>query len=306
MPILEMYSRPQLRASLKRLEVNGDVELVKGFYGLNTRRITAWQDRSHLTNQPKHEIMVLRQGVTQHMAKTPTVHNPKNFEPSDYEVVDYLDNNRPLFFGQDIPSYEQEVKWWETEMLNTFGADWRKKIHHCVHCGNARVRWITATKHIPSGDVVVFGAICTARLGFADKFAFKLAQLQAKAEAGHAKMKIWNARVKFLAANPAIAEAIEQVKNEIHAKNFFVKDVLSKLNLYGSLSERQVAAVLSSLKRDVDTAASKAVEAAEVKGNAPEGRLTVTGTVLGIKGRSRTSGWSGRCWSSWRTTARFG
>ena len=36
------------------------------------------------------------------MAKTPTVHNPTNFEPSDYEVVDYLDNKPPVYYGQGI------------------------------------------------------------------------------------------------------------------------------------------------------------------------------------------------------------
>jgi hypothetical protein len=29
------------------------------------------------------------------MAKIPTVHNPVNFDPANYEVVDYLDNKRP-------------------------------------------------------------------------------------------------------------------------------------------------------------------------------------------------------------------
>jgi len=217
------------------------------------------------------------------MAKAPTVHNPTNFEPSHYEVVDYLDNKRPVYYGQDMETFEAETKWWETEMANIYGADWVKKIHRCVHCGNGRVRWITATKYLPTGEVVTFGADCTERLGFRNQYQFKLAQLQAKAEAGHAKMKIWNARVKFLAANPAIAEAIEQAKGEAHAKNFFVQDVLSKLNLYGNLTERQVAAVLKSLARDVEVATQKAAEVAEVKGNAPEGRQTVTGAVLSTK-----------------------
>jgi hypothetical protein len=217
------------------------------------------------------------------MAKIPTVHNPVNFDPANYEVVDYLDNKRPGYYGQGMEAFEAEVKFWEADMLRVFGEDWRKKVRRCVHCGNGRVRWITATKHLPTGNVVVFGSDCTFRLDFANKQEWKLAVLKSKAEAGHARIKVWNARVKFLEANPVFAAAVEQAKNPVHAKNSFVADVISKLNLYGSLSERQVSAVLSSLKRDVDTAAAKAVEATEVKGDAPTGRVMVTGTVLGVK-----------------------
>ena len=213
----------------------------------------------------------------------PTVHNPTNFEPSDYEVIDYLDNKRPVYFGQGIEAFEHEVKWWEAEMESALGTDWRKKSHRCVHCGNGRVRWITVTVHIPTGERVVFGSDCTERLGFANKMAFKLAQLQAKAEAGHAKMKVWNARVKFLEAHPEVAAAVEQAKAEVHAKNTFVHDVIGKLNLYGYLTERQVAAVLKSLARDVEMASKKAAEAEEVKGDAPTGRVTVTGHILSTK-----------------------
>jgi hypothetical protein len=205
------------------------------------------------------------------MAKKPTVHNPTNFEPSHYEVVDYLDNKRPPFYGQTSEEYALEVKWFQENMLRTFGANWRAKIHHCVHCGNGNVRWITAVRHQPTGEVVVFGADCTERLGFANQMAFKLAQLKSKAEAGHARMKIWNLRTAFLATHPEVADAVEQLKNPVHAKNLFAQDVLAKLNLYGSLSERQIAAVLSSLARDIQNAARRAVEA------------TVTGVVLSMK-----------------------
>jgi len=215
--------------------------------------------------------------------KTPTVHNPTHFEPSAYEVVNYFDNRRPQYYGQGLPAYEQEVRDWENELQATFGPDWRSKVFHCVHCGNGNVRWITATFHAPTGETVVFGSDCTARLGFRNHVAFKLAQLQAKAEVGHKRMKIWKARVAFLEANPVFAAAVEQAKNDLHAKNGFVQDVISKLGQYGSLSERQVAAVLKSLARDVEMSKAKVVEAAEVKGPAPEGRQTVSGVVLSTK-----------------------
>jgi len=211
-----------------------------------------------------------------------TTHNPTHFEPADYEVLDVLDNKRPEFYG-DVEAYAAEVKWWAEALEAALGPDWRARKGHCAHCGNGRVRWITVTTHRPTGDRIVFGADCTARLDFANRQEWKLAQLQSKAAAGHARLKVWKARCAFLATNPAVAAAIEQAKGAAHAKNTFVADVLAKLDQFGSLSERQVAAVLSSLQRDVATAARKAVEAQEPKGAAPTGRTTVTGEVLSVK-----------------------
>lgn len=215
--------------------------------------------------------------------KTATVHNPTNFEPADYIVEDYLDNRRPAYCGEPVAVFELTIKEWEADMLRTFGAEWRAKIHRCAHCGNSNIRWITAVRHTPTNDVVVFGSDCTDRLGFANRVAFKLAQVQAKAEARKVRFTNYNKRVEFLAANPVIAEILKTIDEPVHARNFFVKDVLRKLDQYGSLSPRQVACVISSVARDRQFEAAKAVEAVEVKGDAPNGRVEITGAVLSTK-----------------------
>ena len=214
---------------------------------------------------------------------TATVHNPSNFEPADYEVLDYLDNQPPVYFGGSGVAFEDEKNYWHEGMVSALGEDYARKSHRCIHCGNGRVRYITACLHRPTGERVVFGADCTERLGFENRQAWKLAQLKSKAEAGHARLKVWKARCAFLDANPAVAAAIEQAKGAAHAKNTFVADVLGKLDRFGSISERQIAAVISSLRRDAETAARKAAEAVEVKGDAPSGRVTVTGEILTVK-----------------------
>ena len=217
------------------------------------------------------------------MTKAATVHNPTHFEPADYEVQDYFDNRRPEYFGQSVEEWQLEIKDWEAELARAFGANWIRKIHKCVHCGNGRVRWITAVLHIPTKDVVVFGCDCTERLGFANRQDWKLAQLKAKAEAGHARMKVWKQRTAFLEANPEVATYFEAVKQPVHAGNTFVQDVLSKLNQFGSISVNQVNAIKMSLARDIERAAAREAEATEVKGPAPVGRQTVTGKVLTVK-----------------------
>lgn len=59
--------------------------------------------------------------------------------------------------------------------------------------------------------------------------------------------------------------------------------MLAKLDQYGTLSTRQLAAIVESYNRDNTHAAAKAIEALEPKGDAPSGRVTVKGTVLSIK-----------------------
>lgn len=218
-------------------------------------------------------------------ASTSTVHNPTNFEPRDYEVLDYLDNKRPEYFGQTVEAYEAEVRFWEADMAAALGTDWRAKAHHCIHCGNGSVRWITVVHHLPTNERVVFGAVCTDRLGFANKVAFKLAQLQARADARKVRFTIWNKRQAFLTEHPEVAAILAHVAEPQHAKNLFVHDVLAKLDQYGDLSPRQVECIVSSMTRDNDAAARRAEEAVEPKGAAPSGRQTVTGTVLSIKER---------------------
>lgn len=217
------------------------------------------------------------------MTRIATIHNPVNFEPADYLVLDYLDNRRPQYCGGPVEMYALDVKYWEDDMRRAFGEDWRRKIHACVHCGNGTVRWITAVRHTPTGEVVTFGSDCTERLGFENKMAFKLAQVQARAEARKVRFTIYTARTAFLAANPAIADALTHIDEPVHARNTFAKDVLMKLDRYGSLSEAQVRTVLASMARDREYAARRAVEDAEPKGAAPTGRVAVTGTVLSVK-----------------------
>lgn len=212
-----------------------------------------------------------------------TIHNPVNFEPADYEVQDYLDNKRPVYMGGPADGFAEVVKCWEQDMEAALGVDWRRKCHHCIHCGNGNVRWITVVLHLPTNDRVVFGADCTERLGFANRQAWKLAQLKSKAEAGHARLKVWKARCAFIEANPGVQALIDQAAGDVHQGNTFVKDVLGKLDRYGSISVNQVNAVAKSLQRDIDQVARKAADAIEVKGPAPSGRQEVTGTVLTIK-----------------------
>jgi hypothetical protein len=215
--------------------------------------------------------------------KMRTEHNPTNFDPTNYEVVDYLDNKRPEYRGQLVEHFVIEVKAWEAEMEMVLGSDWRAKMHRCIHCGNGSVRWITAVRHLPTDTVVVFGADCTARLGFADRMTFKLALLKSRADTATKTLKAYLAKEAYLNEHPELRTAIEEAKNPVHARNTFAADVVSKFERFGSLSEAQLNALTKSLQRDYEFEARRLAEASEAKGDAPSGRVEVCGRVLTVK-----------------------
>lgn len=218
-----------------------------------------------------------------------TTHNPTNFEPADYEVLDYLDNQPPQFIdwsgGLDphaIESFKAELNWWRESMRLTFGDNWKSRVHHCHHCGNGMVRWITAVRHVPTGEVVVFGAECTARLAFKNGKEFRLAMLKKKAEAHKESLKAFLAREAFLASHPDVAAAKQDVaSNPACARNTFAQDILRKLDKYGSISDKQASCLVESVKRDIDRATQAANE--PPAGPAPTGRVDIEGEVVSVK-----------------------
>jgi hypothetical protein len=213
-----------------------------------------------------------------------TIHNPTNFNPADYDVIDYLDNRRPEYFlGMPVEAYKAVLADWEADMARVLGGDWRKKAHRCVHCGQTNVRWITAVLHVPTNETLVFGCDCTARLEFPDKHSFKLALLKSRAEKQTESLKVFRKREAFFQVNPLVLEAYNAKGYEVHSRNTFVQDVFAKLDKYGDLSVNQVSAVLKSMQRDVEYAAKRAVEALEPKVDAPTGRVDVAGVILGLK-----------------------
>lgn len=224
--------------------------------------------------------------------------NPhSNFDPAEYSVVDYLDNRRPQYMGGPVEYYVAEVKRWEEDIAYYF-PHWKSacthpthNIHRCHHCGNGTVRYISVVEHLPSKALIVFGSECTHHLGFADRHAFKLAQIKSRAEQGHARLRVWNTRTQFLAANPKLAAIIESkpLEQTAHAQNAFARDILAKLDQYGSLSERQVECLIESLERDTTRVSRKAQDEIEKAAllaagvRAPEGRKTVEGTVVSTR-----------------------
>lgn len=205
-----------------------------------------------------------------------TIHNPTNFDPANYEVVDYHDNRRPGFFGQPIEIWKEEIEFWKAEMKGLYGEDWIKKIRKCSHCGNGNLRYIACVEHTPTGERIVMGSSCVNRVGFKNKKEFELAKIKSRAEARAVKIAAYHSRKEFIEQNPGLKEITEAFETD-SIENFFIKDVIWKLNQYGRLSEHQVKAVIKAWDRE------KNPPIEPDRGPAPEGRVIVIGKVLATK-----------------------
>jgi hypothetical protein len=242
------------------------------------------------------------------------IHNEANFQPEQYEVLDYLDNRQPQYVDfmppislcaanpgayaaaaeQARADYEAQLRQWNATMDSYFPGrhESNPSIHKCTHCGNTQVRYICAVKHRPTGVNVVFGDVCVERLQFANHDSFKAEQVRARAAQGNANLRLFHQREQFLASYPAFATVlnnVEEMSHPDHARNGFADDILAKFQKYGCLSERQVECFIQSLDRDhvyARQAAERAAQEAERRFTAqpaPEGRQTVEGEVVSVK-----------------------
>jgi len=211
-----------------------------------------------------------------------TIHNPSQFNPADYVVIDYFDNQPPQANGFNFvgigaaDAFNAMRDAWLADRERLFP---EQNCYRCEHCGQGNVRWVAAAQHIPTGKHVCFGNECAFRLGFASKSDFRAAQARQRSEARAESIRLLITREKFITATPGLAELLARAEK---STNSFVRDVVAKLDRWGSLSPAQISAVSNALDRDDQRAATKAAEPQPTT-PAPEGRVEISGTVLGVK-----------------------
>lgn len=211
-----------------------------------------------------------------------TIHNPSQFNPADYTVIDYFDNKPPQaeysgnWSENGAAAFAILRDQWLKEREELFP---EQNCYRCEHCGQTNVRWVVSVRHNPTGKHVCFGNECAFRLEFATRGDFRAAQVQQRSEARAANIRRLIERERFIAATPGLVELLARAEK---STNSFVRDVVAKLNRYGSLSPAQISAVGNALDRDERRAVEKASEPQPTT-PAPEGRAVVTGLVLTVK-----------------------
>jgi hypothetical protein len=217
--------------------------------------------------------------------KKATIHRPSSFDPAQYEVVNFFDNRRPEYipgFHSCLEQFLAELSTWVDTKKRLFP---RGNCHSCEHCGQTNVRYVASTRHIPTGEVVCFGHKCVERLELShDEFRAKHIRTHAANMAAAAKRA--KARQEFLAANPKFAMArriFKSLNPERQRKvSFFVHDVFGKFDRYDGLSEKQMAAVVTGMIKELKRFAKQRRETTAAL-DAPEGKVQVRGTILSIK-----------------------
>ncbi len=243
------------------------------------------------------------------------IHAPKNFDPADYVVIDYIDNRRPeYYFGMTMDAYEAITARWQAEIFKHF-PDWRTggedhtSIFQCNHCGHPGIRYVAVVKHIPSGKLLAFGEQCAERCDLDGRDAFRLKFIKDRAAKQAAAEARFAAKQKFAQENPEVVAFLNTVSEQevayrdsfdngtkVKAPHPFLLDMVHALNRYDSLTERQVAAVEKFAAKAAEFAARDAERQAEREaelantGPLPEGRYDISGTIISTKWQSSQFG----------------
>lgn len=113
------------------------------------------------------------------MAMRTDEHRPAEFDPSDYVVIDYLDNRRPEYQpGMPIEAFEAAVALWQRRIFQHFpdfrtGGTDHRSISTCNHCGHPGIRWVAVVKQISTGKKLAFGETCADRVELSGRDSFK-------------------------------------------------------------------------------------------------------------------------------------
>lgn len=215
-------------------------------------------------------------------------HTHAALKPDDYTWVGYSDdgdaNTNRLTDGILFPAIGAPAANELRREANPSGV--RNEIHPggCDACGQMGLRYRHYFRHDPTGDVIVLGDQCVARMDFPSAKAFDAAKKirkQRELEALKAEREEWEAE------NKEVAIFLTDVKEERkHAggSQFFVVDVANKLHKYGSLSERQTAAIQKIMERAAEREVEREAEnLIDIPETFLEGRHKITGQVVSYK-----------------------
>jgi hypothetical protein len=196
------------------------------------------------------------------MTATPLTHAEfKNLDSSDMEII--------FFEYRDPESGHAECDIRNREILDesTFAGDPGR----CACCGS-RIKY-AAGVHIKSlGYYVRIGLTCAERV--------ENLRLGSNVNLSYLRDRsIAKKKEADFVAETGCGELIDWARSK--DAHYIAADIASKLAKWGSISEKQIA-LIEKLKNDAETRTTRDAEFAP-KAPAPEGRVEVTGTVLGFK-----------------------
>lgn len=201
------------------------------------------------------------------------IHQPRNFDPMAYEVVDAFDA-----IPEEGPIAEQ---WLVRLLAESSTSAWHDR-GLCDHCG-ASIRYVVVLLHTPTGDHVAMGETCVDnRIASMDRATWKVAELRKAAAARRQAARNAEAREANLRRCPILSEIVAHdgwlPRPVWEAKQAHTDGV--------TLTDEAIFAAYETWCHFRTEAAERAAAKAEREANAqpaPAGRVVVTGQVVSVK-----------------------
>lgn len=207
-----------------------------------------------------------------------------DFDPADYRVVAILDEGPEGGWAvHDDAVYGGRTGRFGDSITDEFAAEVENVEIRCVHCGRiSGFRFLCFVRHIPSGELVMFGSGCVAEAFALNRDELKMAEL-GKAAALRQKRAAWEE------ANPEAAAALDEYEARDDLEDSFLDDLSRARRLYGALTAKQTEWCTKALAKAIEWKARReqieAERAAEIADAEPlaEGRYEVEGEIVGAR-----------------------
>ena len=215
------------------------------------------------------------------------VHRPSEIVPSDYEYVaqEYLkveDLGTALFLEAERARIKRHME--------KTGGTYSHHEHggNCMVCGSVNAIYTVLFYHAKTNSYVRMGSDCAMKCEMSVDFG-SLNKFRAAIE--DARLAVaGKKKAAAILADRGLSKAwdlytVDAVAAGYKYEEATINDIVGKLVKYGSVSDKSLDFVKTLLERIETRAAKAAAEAAELAAalDCPEGRMTITGTVLGLK-----------------------
>lgn len=209
-------------------------------------------------------------------------HAPSNIKPEDYEFEGcfYLIMPQDMrilcaFYPDAFKAFQEEKqRWLDRLAVEGFAGNFRAK-KNCDHCG-AHFHYANVWMHKPTQQLIVVGQTC------ADNTMEKSSRAQLEygrlVSRVHSVRELAKSREAAEKRKSSFFELYPDMIEALKTDHYIVRDIATRLNEYGSLTDKQVALV-----RKLASEALQPKEAEEVWLPVTEGRRSVVGTILATK-----------------------
>jgi hypothetical protein len=210
---------------------------------------------------------------------TARLHGKAQLVPADYEFEGYFDSATPQFeVGLGVEFYASMMAAYRAERAAVEKQVEPYSLNTCRHCG-AAIRHAVIYRH-KSGEYIVVGETCARErmsLTTHDDVVIRSGKLAAIAR--EQKAKVHAGTIAWIAENADLWERMKVARGDS-----FVADLTRAVVKYGSLTDRQFAAIGPALEKIEEWTVPGAACEVNFSGEpAPEGRVEIEGEVISVK-----------------------